>query len=611
MASLLIPNGTLRRAASVLAASTLLVAACGPSGGAAPAAPTSASQAATATATPSGGNLLSQPTASASASAVPAATLAPSSAGKPGGRVILGEFGDAKTLNPVTVTDVTSDVVTSRIYASLTRVDAKTGDTIPGLAEKLEASPDGTSLRFTLRNGLKWSDGSPLTGDDFKFTVMATLRSKKTNHKNNVDQIKGAQEYISGAAEDLSGITVSGNDITVSLQNSFCPAMNQIGNLSIIPKSVFGKYLDPKDPTKNLDDAPENLAPPLASGAFKFKEWQPNDHITLVRNDMYWQKANIDEWVMKVYPSQDAQTAAVKVGEIDMTEIAPKDLKDMQSTSAVQVFKYLNLGYTYMSYNQMRGGKEFLRDKAVRQAMTYAINMDLIIEKVMFGEGVKMVAHTPPVSWAYDASDLNTYPFDPAKAEQLLQGAGYAKGSDGIYAKAGQKLEFSVITNSGNKTRETFIQVASEQLKAIGISVEPKTESFEALVDRLNTSKDPVLGDEGGHDFDSIVLGWSLTADPDMYSVWHSNSTHPSENNAIIYKNPALDQAIIAGRTKCSQAERKAAYKTANKILNEEQPYNFGFAQNVLLVVNKRIQGIDPGPFVRRGQVNPETWTVQ
>ncbi|HEY0582939.1 MAG TPA: ABC transporter substrate-binding protein, partial [Chloroflexota bacterium] len=226
-------------------------------------------------------------------------------------------------------------------------------------------------------------------------------------------------------------------------------------------------------------------------------------------------------------------------------------------------------------------------------------------------EGVKMVAHTPPVSWAYDAAGLNEYTYDPAKAEQLLQGAGWAKGSDGIYAKNGQKLEFSITTNSGNKIRETFIQVAAEQFKQIGVNAEPKTESFEALVDRLNTSKDPKYGEQGGHDFDSVVIGWSLTADPDMYSIWHSNSTRPSENNVIMYKNPELDKAIEDGRTKCSQTERKDAYKTANKILNEEQPYNFGFAQNILLGVNKKLQGIDPGPFVRRGQAKPETWWVQ
>jgi peptide/nickel transport system substrate-binding protein len=545
---------------------------------------------------------------------VPAPTTAPAAAAgqpKQGGRVIWGDFTDIKTINPVTTTDTSSTEVINRVYAPLVWINAKTGDVEPYLAEKWNVSADGKSLSFQLRDGLKWSDGSPFTGDDFKFTVMATLRSKKTNHKSDVDQIVGAKEYIAGTAGDLSGITVDGKNINVALATSFCPALIQIGNLKIIPQSVFGKYFDPSDASKNLDDAPDNSAPPIASGAFKFKEWVPNDHTTVVRNDNFFQKANIEEWVHKVYPNGDALTAALKVGEVDMAQFDPKDLQDLQNTPTLQVFKYLNLGYTYIGWNQMRGGKEFLREKPVRQALTYGLNVQQVVDKVLFGQGVKMVAHTPPVSWAYDPTGLNTYDYDPAKAEQLLQGDGWAKGPDGVYAKDGQKLEFTVYTNAGNVIRETFIQVAAEQYKQIGVSMEPKTESFEALVDRLNASKDPKYGDEGGHDFDAIVIGWGLAAEPDMYSIFHSNSTHASENNAIQYKNPEMDKVIEDSRTKCSMAERKAAFKEANKILNEEQPYNFGFAQNILLGVNKKVQNIDPGPFNRYGQAKPETWWIQ
>lgn len=591
---------------AALTAGLLMVAACGPAG---PAAPTSAPGSASTPAAASAPTLVGQPT---SAPAVPAPTIAPTAAqAKPGGRVIVGDITDIKTLNPVLVSDVASDVATSRVYDSPLSVDAKTGNVQPSLAEKWDFSSDGKTLTMQLRDGLKFSDGSPLTGEDFKFTVMATLRSKKTNHKNNVDQIVGAREFIDGTASDISGIAIDGNTITVNLVNPFCPALTQIGGLQIIPKSVFGKYIDPSDPSKNLDDAPENNAPPVASGAFAFKEWVPNDHVTLVRNDNYWQKANLDEWVHKTYPNQDALTAALKVGEVDMAQFDPKDMQDMQNESSVQVFKYLNLGYTFIAWNQKRGGKEFLQDKAVRQALTYGLNIQQVVDKVLFGEGVKMIAHIPPVSWAYDPSGLNTYDYDPAKAEQVLQDAGWAKGDDGIYAKDGQRLSFTILTNAGNVTRETLTQVAAEQYKQIGIDAQPKTESFEALVDRLNKSKDPVYGDQGGHDFDAIVVGWSLTADPDMYSIWDSNSTHEGENNSIQYKNPDLDKAIDDSRTHCAVADRKDAFKRANQILNEEQPYNFGFAQNILLGVSRKITGINPGPYARLGQARPEIWSVQ
>jgi peptide/nickel transport system substrate-binding protein len=192
-----------------------------------------------------------------------------------------------------------------------------------------------------------------------------------------------------------------------------------------------------------------------------------------------------------------------------------------------------------------------------------------------------MVAHTPPVSAAYDAAGLNQYPYDPAKSEQLLEQDGWRKGADGIYAKNGQKLEFDIYANSGNKNRETLLQVATEQCKQMGINVTPKVESFEALVDRLNKSKDPTYGDQGGQDFDAVILGWSLGTDPDPYSIWHSSQIGTG-NNFVSYKSPDADKAIVDGRQDCVQADRKTAYSTFNKIVNEDQPYNFGFSQNVL-----------------------------
>jgi len=529
---------------------------------------------------------------------------------QPGGRVVVGNVADIKTLSPILVNDPASDVVTSRVYASLLSVDPKTGEPRPNLADKFDFSSDGKTLTFELRDGLKFSDGSPLTGDDFKFSVEALLRSKKTTRKNTVDQIVGARPYIDGSASDVSGISIDGRTITVNLANSFCPALTQIGGVQIIPRSVFSKYLDPTDASKNLDDAPENNAPPLASGAFTFKEWAQSDHVALERNDNFWQKANLNEWLYKSYPTQQALTAALESGEVDLTQFDPKDLQDVQADGKLQVFKYLNLGYTFIGWNQQRGGKEFLQDKAVRKALTYALDVQPVIDKALFGEGVKMVGQIPPVSWAYDASGLNPYGTDPAYAEKLLQDDGWAKGDDGIYAKDGKKLAFSIVTNSGNAAREALVQGAADQYRQIGISVEPKTESFDALVDRLNQSKDPQAGDQGGHDFDAAVIGWSLNADPDMYSIWDSNSTHAGDGNWIDYKNPDLDKAIDDSRSNCAPADRKDAFKRANQILNEEQPYNFGFASNVLLGVNRKIHGIEPGPYAKWGQAAPETWWI-
>jgi peptide/nickel transport system substrate-binding protein len=551
------------------------------------------------------------PAPGGAATATGAAALASAAQPVVGGRVILGDASDSKTLQPVLSTDTSSSLVWGRIYDDLIDVDPGTGAPVGHLAEKWEVAPDNKSLTFTLRDGLKWSDGSAFNGEDFKFTAEAVMRSKRTVRKNIFQDIVGAKEYRDGQAESIAGISVDGNVITVQLATAYCPALTSIGGFGIIPKSVFGKYMDPKDASKNLDDAPENTAPPLAMGPFKFKEWVPNDHIMLVRNDnFYGGKPYLDEWVRKVYPDANAMTAAVKTGELDVAPIEAKDFDDVKANDSVQLYEYPNNGYTYIGWNELRGGKEFFQDKAVRQALTYGLDMDQVIQKILFGHGQKMLSHTPPTSWAFDPTGMNDYKYDAARAEQLLEGEGYTKGPDGIRQKNGQKLAFTLITNSGNKTREALIQIAAEQYKLIGVSVDPQTESFEALVERTDHSKDPVYGEKGGRDVDAWVSGWALGVDPDAFSIWHSDSINGSFNDTA-YSNPDVDAALVDGRTKCAQADRKAAYKILDSRLNQDQPYNFGFSANSLLAVNKRVQGVSVGPYSRYAQWNIQKWSVK
>jgi peptide/nickel transport system substrate-binding protein len=567
--------------------------------------------------------LLSACTGAAPEARSPSAATAPArtdqaGAPQPGGRVVIGSASDAKVLTRVLMNDNVSFYVGRRIYESLISVDKQTGEPLPRLAEKFEVSPDSQTLTFTLRDGVKWSDGSPFSGEDFKFTAEAVMRSKLTVHKNMFQDIVGAKEFGEGRADTITGIRVDGGSrtIKVQLERPFCPALTDMGQYPIIPKSVFGKYMDPKDASKNIDDAPENTAPPIALGAFKFKEWVPNDHITLVRNDDFFGgKPLLDEWVLRVVPDATAVGAALKTGEVDAAVLQnPRDADDLRRADNLNVISQPSLGYTYIGWNMLRGGREFFQSKAVRQALAYGLNMDQVVEKIYFGEGKRLVAHTSPSSWAFDPTGLNPYSYDPQKAQQLLEQDGFSKGPDGIYQKDGQPLEFEIVTNSGNTVRETFLQVAAEQYRQIGVKVNPRTEAFQALVERLDHSRDPKYGDQGGHDFDAVILGWTGATDPDPYSIWHSSQTGPGGNNFVGYKNDTVDKALEDGRTKCSRDERRAAYKVFNTQLNEDQPYNFGVSNNGLIAVNKRIQGVDTGPFPRTDEGllwNVEKWWIK
>ena len=530
-----------------------------------------------------------------------------------GGRAVVGVFADAKVLNPVLSSDVPSAEVWGRIYESLITVDPQTAQPRPRLAEQFGQSDDYKTLTFVLRPGLVWSDGSPFTGEDVRFTVEAVMRSKKTVRRSLFQNVVGAKAYAEGKATTIEGVAVDGNTITIQMEQPSCPALTDIGLFGIIPKSVFGKYLDPADPSKNLDEAPENAAPPLATGPFAFREWRPNDRVVLARNERFaFGPALLDEWVFKVHPDATALAAALKTGEVDIARVEPKDVEELQRQDHLALHAYLAPGYTYIGWNQLRGGKEFFQSKPVRQALAYGLNTEQVIDAVLFGEGKRMVAHTPPTSWAYDPEGLNDYAYDPAKARALLEADGWVLGADGVYAKDGQRLEFTMLTNSGNKIRETLLQVAVEQYRQIGVSVTPQTESFEALTDRMSKTRDPKYGDEGGRDFDAVILGWNMGPDADT-TVWHSSQVKGGQNQ-IGFRDAEVDRALETGRTVCGIAERKQAYKTFNQRLNEEQPYNFGFAVNTLLVANKRIQNVEPGPYpnLQNGYLwNVEQWWVK
>ncbi|MBM4421287.1 MAG: hypothetical protein FJ034_06870, partial [Chloroflexi bacterium] len=362
------------------------------------------------------------------------------------------------------------------------------------------------------------------------------------------------------------------------------------------------------DVNVNVDAAPENSAPPVASGPFKFKEWRKGDQVILTRNEQYFKRAPyLDEYVLKVVADSTVQAAQLKTGEVTYGLIQPGDVANLQSSSNVKLYRWPNNGYVYIGWRVNNPNVAFLQDKRIRQALQHGINIDEVVKAVLFGEGTKMVSHHPPVSWAA-GQNLNQYPYDRAKAEDLIKQAGYLKGADGVYAKDGKPLAITIVTNQGNKTRETFLQVAVEQYKQIGVKINPKLEAFESLVPKLTG---------GSPEVEAVIIGWALSVDPDPFTIWHSsNVASPTKagNNFVGYANPRVDQLIEQGRNgpNCSQAARAASYQEFNKILNEDVPYMFGFAQNSIVAADSRIQGIVGGPFGNsNGDHNIHEWWIK
>ena len=561
---------TLRLLAALLGTLSLVATACGPSG-------------------PTGGG-----------------TAAPGETPVAGGRLIEGSFADIKTIQPILVADVPSGTVTQLIYKAMVTFDHKTGEPKPGMA-KWETSSDNLTWTWTFGDNVNWSDGKPVTAQDFETAVKAIAMSKKTVRKSNFQDLQGWKDFVDGKAASITGIQVDSANpkkMTVKFDKALCSALvNAFGSYYVLPTHIFGKYVAAGQ-ADAIDNAPENTAPPVSNGPFKFKEWRKGDQVILTRNDTYYLgKPFIDEYVFKVVADSTVLAAQLKTGELNYGLVDPKDLADIESQPNLKVFKYQQLSYTYIGWNVKSQTAPALADKRVRQALAYGLDMDAVVKSILFGQGTKMVAHHPSVSWASPGAGLNQYAYNKAEAEKLITAAGYTKGADGVFAKDGKPLEFSIVANSGNKTRETLLQVATEQYKAIGVKVNPKLEAFETMVDKLSTGNQEIQG---------WIIGWSLGLEPDPYGIWHSSqipdpAAKKTGFNFGGFTAPGFDKAIEDGRSgNCAQAERKKNYETFNKILNDEQPYNFGFSPNALLTTSANMRGADPATF---GQIyNIEKW---
>jgi peptide/nickel transport system substrate-binding protein len=544
----------------------------------------------------------------------PASTSpSPAASEKPvqGGRIIQADISDIATIQPILVADTASGRITALLYDTILIPDYKNGEPKPRLAT-YNISPDGKTYTFEMNANANWSDGKPIIAEDWITGLKAVAKSKKTVRKSNFTDIQGFQDYVDGKATTIAGVKVDSANPkkwTVTLSKVSCPAtINLIGYT--LPTQTFGKYVT--DSSKDeIDSAPENTAPTGPySGPFVFKEWRKGDQVILGKNDKYFQGApNVDEYVVKVVANQTAIANGLKTGEITFGGIQPKDLADMQTVENVKITKYQNLGYTFIGWNTASPTATGLADKRVRQALAYGIDMDQVIKAVVFGEATKQVAHHVPVQWSYPSIALEPYKYDKAKAEQLLKDAGWTKGSDGILQKDGKAFNLTISTNSGNQERETLAQVAAEQYKQLGINAKAAPEAFQGLVTKLT---------EGSAELEATIIGWSLGAEPDPYSIWHSSQIPDPAKKVTgfgftFFKDPAMDKAIEEGRNPsngdCSTAARKKQYETFNKILNENQPYNFGYANNVIVGSQKTLQNFDPGSF---SQIwNVEKWWIK
>ncbi len=529
-----------------------------------------------------------------------------------GGTLVRATTGDPKSFNPILVTDTTSNLFISQVYQSLLRRDPKTGALIGHLAEKFDLSKDGLTVTYTVRDGLVWSDGTPFTGEDYKYTAEATVRSKRTTRATAFANVVGTQDYKDGKTDELKGIQVKdgGKSIVISFSKTLCTAVEDLSGAGagfILPSKHFKQYFDPRttDTSKTIDDNPLNNAPPASMGPWIFKDFKPGDRATYVKNPKYYLgDPLIDGLIIKVYSDAAAIKAALLVGEVSWAGSDPKDWDELTKVESLKGFEFPTYGWTYLAWNADATKAPWLANKLVRQAMWYGLDRQAIIDKIVFGHGKLLYAAQPPGNAAYKDEDLNKYTFNPQKAKQLLEQAGAKMGPDGIYRWTdGTPLKMRIETNQPNTVRETMLQLAQEQYKQVGIGIDAQLMSFNTLLERIRCC---------GKDFEGWISGFTgLGPDPDQWDLWHSSHIAPNEFNRWRYRSAEADRLLDQIHTgpDCGEVTRNKLAHDVDKLLNEDVPVIFIYSPNDLIFAQKTIQNFAPTQISTT--YNIEKWWIK
>lgn len=483
-----------------------------------------------------------------------------------GDAIISGSIADARTLIPILASDSASSDVCSMIYNGLVKYD-KDIQLIPDLAQNWEIQEDGLVIIFHLRKNVLWHDGKPFSAKDVEFTYKKLLDPQvKTPYSGDFERVKTLE-------------VLDDHTIKITYKEPFAPALSSWG-MSIIPKHLL------ENQDLNTTSLQRN---PIGTGPYKFKSWKTQELIELVSNHAYFEKRPfIDRYIYRVIPDEATMFLELQTKGVDFSGLTPLQYSRQTDTGFFKKnyrkFKLPGFNFTYLGYN-LKNPK--FQDIRVRQALNYAVDKEEIIKTVLLGLG--RIANGPfiPESWAYDDSTKPVV-FSPDKAKQLLKEAGWLDvNSDGWLEKNNEVFEFTILTNQGNEERIKIAQIIQMRLKDIGVRIKIKVVEWSVFLTEFIDKRN----------FETVLLGWSLSRDPDCFDIWHSSKTKEGEFNFIGYKNEEVDQLLVEARRTFDQEKRKNHYNRINRILYDEQPYMFLYVPDSLPVITSRVQGIKPAPI--------------
>ncbi len=470
---------------------------------------------------------------------------------------------DPDNLDPAAQTTTTAQQIVDMMAEGLVSIDSK-GNTVPLLATSWTNTPDGLSYTFTLRSGVKFTDGSDFNAKAVKFSIDRLLSP---------DTFK-AQRGVLNVISQTEAVVETHVKFTLKNQfSAFVAAMTQTVAAIISPASV-----------NVAPNTPAQIQQPVGTGPYKFSERQAGDHITMVKNANYWgTKPNFDTQIYKIVPEATSRETLVKSGQADVIMLPPaNDLPALRNDSSVKVVLSASDRTIQMVISTVDPVATGLQKKEVRQALNYAVDKDAIIKNVMFGAAVPLDG---PMSKSLAGScPTGSYGYDAAKAKQLLQANG----------AAGMKVR--LISPTGRYVQDFQVaQAVAGYLREVGLQVEgPATSDWPSYVASIVLA----TPEKQAQKTDIHLLGWApayLDASQ-QFEQFYSPRSAPKGQESSYYKNPEVDALIEKGNSDPKAETRNKTYCDAAKMIWNDAPWIFLYNQKLPLVTSSKITGVTGVP---------------
>ncbi|MDG2990315.1 ABC transporter substrate-binding protein [Candidatus Synechococcus calcipolaris G9] len=530
-----------------------------------------------------------------------------------GSQLITSVLSDPKTFNYLLSQE--SPNVFGYIYEGLLRENGVTGELEPGLAESWQVNPETLEITFTLQPGLKWSDGEPLTSEDVVFTYNDLyLNTQIPTDTRDILRI--------GREGQFPAVMAMGDlQVKFTLPEPFAPFLRTTG-LPILPAHILRPYVEQLDSSGkpliiSMWGTDTDPAEVIANGPFIMDRYRTNQRLIFRRNPYYWKQPEpyLERLIWQIVESTDTAMLQFRSGGLDVLGVTPENFALLKREEKPGNFRIYNGGPSsttnFISFNLNKGQRNgrplvdpiksaWFNNVTFRRAIAHAIDRQRMINNVYQGLGE---LQNSPISvqspyFLSPEQGLKVYAYDPEMAKELLLGAGFRYNNRNQLEDAqGNRVRFSLMTNAGNKVRESLAAQIMQDLGQIGIQVDLQFVAFGALVDKLSNTLE----------WDCHLLGFTGGTEPNNgANIWlpdgllHSFNQKPSpEQEPLVGREVAdweqrIGDLYIQGAQELDESQRKAIYAETQQLTQEYLPFIYLVNPYSLSAFRNHVTGVKP-----------------